>query len=86
MIYLKILISLNVFRTYIFAILWGAISQDINLSLKFIDKEKNLSAQYYKQAISTTHLMPHSVILYPKNNWMFQPDSAQSYLSKTTQI
>lgn len=64
---------------------WAAVSHNGKLPLKFIDKGVKINAEYYKQEVLTTHLLPHANRLYPKKNWIFQQDSAPSHRSKTTQ-
>ena len=62
----------------------GAMSNNWKLSLKFIDKEVKINAEFYKQDIMATHLLPYTDRLYPKKYWIFQQHSAPSHLAKST--
>ena len=65
--------------------IWGAVSNNGKLPLKFIDKEVKINAEFYKQDILAIYVLPYTDRLHPKKNWIYQHDSAPSHRAKSAQ-
>lgn len=67
------------------AMVWGAVSYQGKLRLKFIDPGVKINSSYYQHEILEAHLLPEASRLYPDGTWWFQQDSAPAHGSKSTE-
>ncbi|CAF1015630.1 unnamed protein product [Didymodactylos carnosus] len=65
--------------------IWGVISHNGKIPLKFVDKGIKITARYYQDEILRSTLKPNVDSLYPNGQWTFQPHSAPAHKAKTTQ-
>ncbi|CAF0950007.1 unnamed protein product [Didymodactylos carnosus] len=65
--------------------IWGAISYNGKIPLKFVEKGAKINAEYYQDEILESTLKPNISTLYPDGQWIFQQDSAPAHEAKSTQ-
>ncbi len=65
--------------------IWGAISYNGKIPLKFVEKGAKINAEYYQDEILESTLKPNISTLYPDGQWIFQQDSAPAHKAKSTQ-
>ncbi|CAF4604159.1 unnamed protein product [Rotaria socialis] len=64
---------------------WGAVSYNGKIPLKFIEQGVKINAKHYQNEILRSTLMPNISTLYSDNQWIFQQDSAPAHKAKSTQ-
>ena len=65
--------------------IWGAVSYNGKIPLKFVEKGVKINAKHYQDEILESTLKPNISTLYPDDQWIFQQDSASAHRAKTTQ-
>lgn len=64
---------------------WAAVSKKGKFPLVFIEQGAKINAAYYKRLILEKVVKPHSQLMFNKEHWTFQQDSAPAHKARTTQ-
>lgn len=77
--------TVSTFQNKNSVMVWGAISHNGKIPLKFVDKGVKIDQKYYKTEILEKTLMKNIDTLYPDGRWIFQQDSAPAHKAKAVQ-
>lgn len=72
------------FQNHSSVMVWGAISERGKLPLHFVEKGVKINQDYYIQDVLEAHLLPHAQLMYGKDYFCFQQDSAPAHKAKRT--
>ncbi|CAF3513559.1 unnamed protein product [Rotaria socialis] len=64
---------------------WGAVSYNGKILLKFVEQGVKINAKHYQNEVLTSTLIPNISTLCSDNQWIFQQDSAPAHKTKSTQ-
>ena len=64
---------------------WGAVSYEGKLPLKFVEEGSKINTAYYQNEILDNFLKNNADLLYPDGDWTFQQDSAPAHKANSTQ-
>jgi hypothetical protein len=65
--------------------IWAGLSKKGKLPLVFVKSGVKINTSYYVNTVLKTVLKPHANILFRKDPWIFQQDSAPAHKSKMCQ-